>query len=191
MFGNKIVISKEQYDTVKGIVKYSGHKEYDVSYGIIEFGITFLIALSYEKMGGGEDNVSVIKVLDEWKKNQAMMQFSDSINKFMTLENKDKYAKRSFLSLVGIHTINVAPEQKGCIRGNGDFAGISERQSSYYTFEAGTTFMILASEPDNEKIQAVLNEWMADKDIMRLADEHRQSHQAGKDAHENSKSESN
>jgi len=120
-----------------------------------------------------------------------MMQFSDSINKFMSLENKDKYVRRSFLSLVGIYTINISPEQKGCIRGNGDFAGISERYSSYYTFEAGITFMSLASETDNEKTQSVLNEWMSDNDVMKLADEHRKSHQAGKEAHEKSKSESN
>jgi hypothetical protein len=179
MFGNKIVISKEQYDILKGVVKHSGQKEYDVSYGIVEFGITFLIALSFEKIGGGEANVSVIKMLDEWKKGEDMMKFSNAINNFMNLENRDKYGRRSFLSMVGVYTMNIASEQKKCIRGNGDFAGISERQSSYYTFEAGMTFMLLASESDNEKIQEVANEWMNDADIMRLADEHRKSWEAG------------
>jgi hypothetical protein len=180
MFGNKIVISKEQYDILKGIVKHSGQQEYDVSYGIVEFGISFLIALSFEKIGGGEANVSVSKMLDKWKANPEMMKFSNAIYEFMSLDNRDKYVRRSFLSMVGVYTMNIASEQKGCIRSAGDFAGISERHSSYYTFEAGMTFMTLASESDNEKIQAVVNEWMDDADVIKLADKHRKSWQVAK-----------
>lgn len=184
----RIAVSKEHYDIVKGIVKYTNYKEFDVTYGIVEFGLTFLLALSFEKIGGGEMKVTVKSLIDSWTSNPDAKKYSNAINEFMLLEDKKKYiGRRGIISLIGIHTIPVAQEQKISISGAAQWAGVSEREGSHYIMEAGITFMLIAEESDYEKVQQTVTLWMEDENVMKLANQGRINWEIGKEASEKNK----
>ena len=181
MFGsNKIVISKEQYQVVKGVTKISGSKEFDVSYGIIEFGLILLHTLTLDKENGMDEKSS--DMFNVWKSEPEAKSMSDAMMKYLSIEDKKEYiGKRDFFSFVGIHTINVASEQKDTIRGLARFTGFPERTISYIAFESGVTFMMLVSESNQDKIGDTLWEWKQDDDIMKVADQLRKFWEAGKE----------
>ncbi len=167
MLGDKVIVSKEQLDTVKGVAKILGEKEYDTSYGIVEFGVALLLYLSFDKETG--TNEKILKAFGVWKALPDGKKMSDASMKYLALENKKEYiSNRGFLSFLGVHTINVAPEQKVTVTMIADNTGFPERAISNCIFESGITFMMLASESE-DKIKDTLFEWMNDADIMKIA----------------------
>lgn len=179
MFGNKIVISREQYDVVKGVSKISTSKEYDVSYGIIEFGISILISMSFDKASG--DNKQAFLTINSWKAEPEAVVMGDAMMTYLNHENKKEYVtNRDFFSFIGVNTIRVAPEQKRTVAGLAKNTGFSERAISHIVFESGVTFMMLASGAlDEGKVKETLSEFMGDDDVvMKVANELRRCWEA-------------
>ena len=183
MFGNKIVVSKEQKELAVGIAKYEGSNESDISYDIIEFGIIFLIALSRERIKGERGgDISVMKAIETWKEDADRIGFSDAVVKFMNLENKKNYIGNMnwLATFTGIHTLNVAEEQKYTIQKSAQATKIPERTIGHCVFESGIAFMMLVGSSADE-IKDTIRQWTYDEDIMVIAHNLRDAYDADMD----------
>jgi hypothetical protein len=183
LFGNKIVVSKDQKELVTGITKYTGSNQSEISYNIIEFGVAFLISLSYErKLSEGDEGISVAKLIEMWKEKPETIKFSDAVVKFLNLENKKDYIGNSgwLASFIGVHTIDVAKEQRLAIGKLNQATGVPERALSHCVFESGITFMMLASSTSDE-VKETIREWIYDDDIMKIAHSLRDAWSYGKE----------
>jgi hypothetical protein len=184
MFGNKIIVSKDQKELVAGIAKYTSSNQSEISYNIVEFGVAFLIALSYErrKGAGDDEGIPVAKLIEMWKEKSETAEFSNAVVKFLNLENKKDYIGEVgwLASFIGVHTIDVAKEQKATIQKLFRATGVPERALGHCVFESGMTFMMLASSTPDE-IKDTIREWLYDDDIMKIAHSLRDAWDSGKD----------
>lgn len=183
MFGNRIVVSKDQKELVAGIAKYTSSNQSEISYNIVEFGVAFLIALSYERKPdeGGDAGIPVAKLIEMWKEKPETAKFSDAVVKFLKLENKKDYIGNVgwMASFIGVHTIDVAKEQKATIRKLYQATGVPERALGHCIFESGITFMMLANSTPDE-VKDTIREWLYDDDIMKIAHSLRDSWDSSK-----------
>lgn len=183
IFGNKIVVSKEQKELVAGIAKYTNAHPSEISYNIIEFGVAFLISLSYDRRAGeGDDGIPVATLIKMWKEKPETTMFSGAVVKFLNLENKRDYIGEVgwLASFIGVHTIDVAKEQKATIQKLSRATRAPERALGHCVFESGITFMMLAGSAPDE-VKDTIREWIYDDDIMKIAHSLRDSWDAGKE----------
>jgi hypothetical protein len=184
IFGNKIVVSKDQKELVVGISKYAGSNQSEISYNIVEFGVAFLIALSYErKPSESDEGMPVTKLIEMWNGKSDTSRFSDAVMKFLSLENKKDYYGSGvnwLTSFIGVQVIDVASEQKSSIKRSAQVTGFSARATSHCVFESGITFMMLASSTPDE-VKDSVRVWAYDDDIMKIAHSFRDAWDSGKE----------